>query len=202
MNIAIYGGAFDPFTKAHLSIIDRVGMTLDIDKIFIEPAHKSYKNIRISWTHRVNMIKLSLLELSPGVFMKTRIGFHDGCGDRQPYAYETLRYYNNIKSVDNIYYIIGTDELKVLDQWKEPEEILKYDWIVFERGDDNASNIIDARLWKYKRNFIIYPFSSYVSSTELRNAITKNCKFITGNTLNYVKQNKLYRAGKDVNFDR
>ena len=36
MNIAIYGGAFDPFTNAHLAIVARVTSIINIDHLYIE----------------------------------------------------------------------------------------------------------------------------------------------------------------------
>jgi len=171
MNIAIYGGAFDPFTDAHLEIIARVNSIIGIDMLYIEPSHKSYKDVQTSWSHRVEIIKLSSLLLSPRAFLKTSIGFHDGCGDRQPYAFETLAFYESIKDIYNVYYVIGSDELKVLNKWKRAEEIIKgYRWVVIGRGIDNSIDIIKSNtlLNKHKKRFVILPFGSFVSSTLIR----------------------------------
>ena len=76
---------------------------------------------------------------------------------RQLYTIETLKKFKKIYPKDNIYFILGTDNLKELTTWHEAELILQeFKIIVLERDNDIMEDIIenDNILTKYKNSFI------------------------------------------------
>jgi len=200
VNVAIYGGAFDPFTNAHLQIAKTLSYMSTIDEVYIEPANQSYKNIVASRKDRTKMIELALRQLEKDTRSRIYFGFYDAFANsyRQPYTYETLEFYSKVKRFKKIHFVIGSDQLKNFNSWKNPELLAKkYKWIVFERGLDDTNNIISHNPilkgnWK---NFIINPFSLNVSSSVIRDKI-KNGKsynnMVQDNVSEYIHENKLY----------
>ena len=77
--------------------------------------------------------------------------------ERQLYTIETLRIIEEQKPEKEIYFLIGTDNLKELETWYKPDELLKnFKIIVLDRGEDNTEDIIEKSefLKKYKSSFI------------------------------------------------
>jgi len=202
MNIAIFGGAFDPFTDAHLSIVRTVASMPEVFQVYIEPAHDSYKRIVAPWRHRTEMIKCALdSELKVRDRAKVKIGFFDGHNGlhRQPYTIETLEYYSNIEGIENVYFVIGTDQLTVWDSWKEPEKLAKkYKWIVFERDNDDGAKILQYNkiLWKHKNNFLFFPLGMKTASSRIRHELLNGSPEsydVPKEVMNYINKNNLYR---------
>ena len=98
-----------------------------------------------------------------------------------------------------IYFVLGTDNLKELKTWKNPEEILqKYKLIVLGRNLDVVEKIIeeDKLLNKYKNSIInLQNKRTSLSSTSVRNEL-KNKKdiseYVTKEVLEYIINNNLY----------
>lgn len=202
MNIVIFGGAFDPMTYAHLYIINTIVADNVIDHVFIEVANDVYKSIVAPWRNRAKMVELALDNLEHNSD-KVKLGLFDAHEyfNRQPYTYETFEFYEHASSIKNIYGVIGSDQLANWDSWMKSDELAKrYRWFVFERDEDNAFKIIDNNpiLKKYKKHFLIYPYGSDISSSEVRFRLRLESadillnQMIPQNVLDYIKENKLY----------
>lgn len=153
-NIAIFGGAFNPPTMAHLNLAKQVLTKIkNIRKVIFVPVSTKYnKSGLASDEDRFNMLKCicrneKRLEVSSMELDSTR----------QLYTIETLKKFKKIYPRDNIYFILGTDNLKELTTWHEAELILQeFKIIVLERDNDIMEDIIenDNILTKYKNSFI------------------------------------------------
>lgn len=62
MKIAIYPGSFDPLTNGHIDIIKRASLLFD--KVYVAILDNPNKNTLFSVEERVEMISLSLVEVS------------------------------------------------------------------------------------------------------------------------------------------
>ena len=197
--IAIFGGSFNPPLNSHLELAKQVIKNLcNIEKVIFVPVSTKYnrKNNLTEDAHRYKMLKLmcngeeklevSDVELSYG---------------RQLYTIETLDIFKNEYPEYDIYFIMGTDNLKDLHTWKEPERILKnYKIIVLERNEDNLEKIIeeDKLLRDNKKALIIAKKIKPIklSSTIIREKI-KNGKevesFFKKEVLEYINKNGLYK---------
>ena len=97
---------------------------------------------------------------------------------RQLYTIETLRLIQEKYKEYEIYFVLGTDNLKELETWHEAEELLKkFKMLVLERGDDDIEQIIeeDDFLRKYKTSFIKLQNIEKInlSSTEIRDKVKR-----------------------------
>jgi len=203
MNIAIFGGAFDPITKDHIDIINKVIDETLIDILYIELAHDSYKNMNTPYYHRAEMIHQILNKFNCDTVF---IGKHDGKMFRQPYAIETLNWYSKRYSSEQLFYVIGSDELKVFDSWKDSEKMLQnYNWIVVSRGKDHVPHIIHQSelLRKYKEKIQYINFGGFISSSYVRESVAiididdpdideAMLYLIDSSTWDYIKENNLY----------
>mgnify|MGYP000330866411 FL=1 len=196
--IAIFGGSFNPPLNSHLELAKQVIKNLcNIEKVIFVPVSTKYnrKNNLTEDAYRYKMLKLmcngeeklevSDVELSYG---------------RQLYTIETLDIFKNEYPEYDIYFIMGTDNLKDLHTWKEPERILKnYKIIVLERNEDNLEKIIeeDKLLRDNKKALIIAKKikSIKLSSTIIREKIKNGEEvdvFLKKEVLEYINKNGLY----------
>ena len=197
--IAIFGGSFNPPLNSHLELAKQIIENCDyIEKVIFVPVSTKYnrKSNLIEDAHRYNMLKLMCNEEK-----KLEVSDIELSYGRQLYTIETLDIFKNKYPEYDIYFIMGTDNLKDLHTLMEPEKILKYyKVIVLERDGDNLEEIIESEelLRKNKESIIkikkIKPIK--LSSTEIREKI-KNGEnvesFFKKEVLEYIDKNRLYK---------
>lgn len=193
MRIGIFGGCFNPPHQMHKDIALNLIKKNYLDKVIYVPTGNFYKKDNLaSDIDRYNMLKLMLkdtsnLEVSDYEFGKLK------------YTYQTLTYFKNQYPNADIYFILGSDNLKELDSWKEYEYILSnFKILVIRRNNDNIDEIIN-KYYKWKENIIIADISlNYISSTQIRNYLKESgtinitSNMIGENVLKYIVSNKLY----------
>ena len=180
MKLGIYIGSFNPVHIGHIDVANYLVNNKIVDQILIVPTLNYWnKNDLIDIKHRINMLKL--IENN-----KIKI---DTKNNNYIYTYQLM---NQLKKEYNeqLYLIIGADNIINFDKWKNYEELLNYKIIIMNRNNIDVNKYIE----KYKtNNFIIinnYPFID-ISSTEIRNNL--DSKYLDKNVLQYIKEKKLYR---------
>ena len=118
---------------------------------------------------------------------------------RNIYTYETLEYFKGIYLDDEIYFILGTDNLAYVDKWKYGIELLKNNnFIVIRRSTDDIEKILKKYI-KYRKNIVVSEVrESNISSTLIRDKIKNKenvLDFIDEDVYNYILENKLYGVG-------
>ncbi|PAF50009.1 nicotinate (nicotinamide) nucleotide adenylyltransferase [Helicobacter sp. 12S02232-10] len=139
MNIAIYGGSFDPPHTAHLQIIQTALEKLDIDKLIVIVAYQNpFKKPclfsaeeRYEWMVQLNK-NLTKVEVSNMEIIQ-----------KKPIA--SIRSVLNIKEKFNpkkIYFIIGEDNLPNLHKWHRYEELKELvEFVIIEREGYEAQTL-------------------------------------------------------------
>ena len=180
MKTGVFVGSFNPVHDGHIKVANYLIENNYVDKVLML-ATPNYWNKQdlVSIEHRVNMLK----------FYETDKIIIDDKHNKYPYTYQVLR---SIKkdSFEELYLIIGADNLKDLDKWKNIGEILNNNKIIVL----NRNNIdINRYLEKFdKSRFIIisdFPFID-VSSTQIRNG---NYEYLNKRVREYIDKNRLYR---------
>lgn len=197
--IAIFGGSFNPPLNSHLELAKQILENLNyIEKIIYVPVSTKYnrKSNLIEDEHRYNMLKIMCKNEK-----KLEVSDIELTVKRQLYTIETLEVFKNKYPEYDIYFVMGTDNLKDLHTWKEPERLLKnYKIIVLERGEDKLEEIVenDELLKKNKTSLIkakkIKPIK--LSSTIIREKIRngENVKdFFKEEVLEYINTKGLYK---------
>ncbi len=123
MKIGILGGTFNPIHIGHLILAEEVREKLELDKIIFVPVylppHKMNGDIA-SAAHRHKMIKLAI---KPNKYFSVSDAEIKRNG--RSYTIDTLKEFNRAYPKDELYFIIGSDLLKYLEEWKDLSEIIK-----------------------------------------------------------------------------
>lgn len=123
MNVAIFGGSFNPVHKEHINIAVSAINSLSLDKLIIMPSYFTpQKDGRLSASgdDRLEMCRkafsgIACAEVSDYELKRGGIS----------YSYLTCREFAKKYPDDKRYFIVGADMLANFDKWKYPKEILK-----------------------------------------------------------------------------
>lgn len=195
--IAIFGGSFNPPLCSHFSLAQQVINELEMDKIIFIPVNSKYqKPGLIENEHRYNMLKLVCDKNEQ--FEVSDIELNQS---RQLYTIETLELLQKQYLDSKIYFIIGSDNLKELITWKNPDELInKFRPIVLERGNDDIENIIKSDEFLLQNKDCLIKLNQSIktncSSTFVRGKIKegKSIRYLMPDEVYYyIEENKLYQ---------
>ncbi|WP_025755551.1 nicotinate-nucleotide adenylyltransferase [Mycoplasmopsis cricetuli] len=181
MKIAIFGGSFDPIHIGHVKIAQYAIENLKLDKLIFVPTNISpfkLKSKPASNLDRLNMIKLickNKMEVSD--FEIKRNG--------PSYTIDTVKYFARKYPNDQLYLIIGSDNVSKLHKWENIELISKLVQIVVFKRD---AKINKTNIKKFNAMLLNNPIWK-ISSTEIRGG---NLNFLDLKVLNYIQNNNLY----------
>ncbi|MRI84017.1 MAG: nicotinate (nicotinamide) nucleotide adenylyltransferase [Nitratiruptor sp.] len=177
MEVAIFGGSFDPPHKGHLAIVTKALETLPIHLLFVVPTYRNpFKerffappHLRLAWLKKLfaNQPKVRVLD-----FEIRR--------QRPVYTIETVAYIKRRWAPKRIYLLIGSDNLASLPKWKAFPRLRKeVTFIVFTRGRQR-------RRVPYRT----IPLHIPISSTQLRSQMERRLlpPRIARSILNFYRQ--------------
>lgn len=195
--LAIFGGSFNPPLNSHFSLAEQIINEYKmIEKVIFVPVSTKYnKNGLISNYHRYNMLKLVCDKNE-----KFEVSDIEQKQKKQLETQETLELLQIQYPDYELYFTIGTDNLKDIPNWECKERLLKdFKILVIERDKDNMDEIInsDDFLLFHKDAFIKVKenIRSNISSTFVRNKIKnqKSIRYFTPDEIYYyIKENNLY----------
>jgi nicotinate-nucleotide adenylyltransferase len=166
MKLAIFGGSFDPPHLGHYFIVKQALTKLNIDKIIIVPTFRNpwKKNFLAPPNLRFNWIK-TIFQNSK-FNSKIEISDFEIQNGRPTFAFETVRALSSLD--DEVFLIIGADNLQKLHLWDNFEEInSRVTFVIATRNNITIPN-----------NFIKLNVKHSISSTDLRENITINSQMI------------------------
>lgn len=195
--IAVFGGSFNPPLNSHFSLAQNIINEYDyIKKVIFVPVSNKYDKLNLLPNeHRYNMLKsicdnnlafdISRLELD---------------SDVQLYTIDTLNKIQEQYPNNDIWFIIGTDNLRKLETWQKADKLVKsFKVLVLERDMDNMEEIIE------NSNFLKANINSFIkvekaiktnlSSTFVREKIKegKSIRYLVPDEIYYyIKQNNLF----------
>ncbi len=189
MNI-LYGGSFNPVTKAHLNIIKLLKEKFNPENILVMPVGDNY-----TWKNMANFSdRYNMLCLVNSGFIISDI---EQKNNKYMGTYNTLNELS--KEYKDLYFCIGADNLEDFDKWINYENLLMdYSIIVFKRPNIDAQEIINRKYSKYKNKFHILELNLDVSSSEIRRDVFKYKDYLDSKVYDYIINHKLYR--RDIMF--
>lgn len=186
--IIVYGGTFNPPTRAHEKIANLLIGKYNPNKFIFLPVGDSYtwKENFASFSHRKEMLTLlfndDIYEISSLDNTKVYKG-----------TYWAL---NNISKAykRDVYFVMGADNLDELKKWINYEKLLsEYKFIVLNRKGYDSLKIIKEQHGKYYKNFSVVDFDLDVSSRKFReNPSLKN--YLNEKVYDYIKKHNLYEV--------
>lgn len=188
MRIGIFGGSFNPPHKMHKNIALNLIKNNYLEKVIYVPTGNKYnKKDLVDASHRYEMLKLMIqnydfLEVSD-YELKNNL----------TYTYQILNHFQEQYPNDEIYFICGSDNLKVFSTWKNYKYILNtFKLLVITRNNDNISEIMSKI---NNENVIITNITTdNVSSTEIRKNLLSGLDDdkIDKEVKEYIVKNNLY----------
>ena len=196
--IAVFGGSFNPPLNSHFEIAKKVCEEFkNVEKIIFVPVSTNYTKAElIKNEYRYEMLKLGC-QNQPN-FEVSDIELKN---EKKPYTIDTLDYIKEQYKGYDIYFIVGTDNLKELDTWHEAEKLVeKYKFFVVERNNDKFEDIIEKNIFlkNHKNSFILLKNIERIplSSSQIRKMI-KNGEDVNGylpeSILKYIEKKFLYK---------
>ncbi len=202
-NVALFGGAFDPFHNGHQYIINQLKL-LNFTKIILVPTGVSAFNKNLTEPkHRINMINTATKD----VYISN---FEVNQSNQITFSIDTIKYF--LKIYPQLVLVIGEDCFYSFDRWKNWKEILKLvKIIVIKRKSafDDFLQIAETKKIDVVKNFKEFQSQQNnclyydngdgydASSSEIKKLI-KNQRIedvqnlVSDDVLNYIIKNKLY----------
>ncbi len=179
MRIGVFVGSFNPVHEGHIKVANYLLEHDYVDKILILPTPNYWdKQDLIPVRHRYKMLK----------YYETDKIIIDNQHNNYPYTYQVLRSLKKDYD-DDLYLIIGADNLERFHEWRNYEEIIQNKIIVLNRNNID----INKYLKNYNKEQFIpitdFPFID-VSSTEIRNGKFEHLK---PEVIEYIKKHNLYK---------
>ncbi len=120
--IGLLGGTFDPIHFAHLRLAEAAREALELERVCFIPASvpplKSRADLA-DGAHRVEMARLATRDHPAFQVLDLELGRAG-----PSYTVDTLRDLRKEWGDVSLWFLLGTDALAALDQWREPEQLL------------------------------------------------------------------------------
>ena len=198
MNIGVLGGTFDPPHLGHLTVADEVRARLDLAEVIFVPAGLPWlkKNNFISPAeHRVQMVRLAIAEQPCFKLNAMEVG-----RPGPSYTVETITELQaQLGAGDELFFILGWDNLAQLPLWREPSRLIKMCRLVaVPRPGYSAPDIekLEVKIPGLSRRLILLDKPEVdIDATEIRNRVARGLSIrnlVPGPVYQYIKQHRLY----------
>lgn len=133
MNIAIFGGSFDPPHIGHEAIVKNALKHLDVDRLFVVP---TYLNPFKSTSFFSSKTRLKLMKKLFKSLDKVRVCDFEVKSNQPTPSFLTVKYLKKRYKPKKIYLIIGADNYKTLGNWSNINYLKKnVKFVVITRKD-------------------------------------------------------------------
>ena len=190
--IGFFFGSFNPVHKGHINIAKFALNEVKLNKVFfilspLNPFKMGRKNILLDVNHRYEILKLATEKY------KNMIPSDIEFAMKKPnYTFDTLAKLENIYPKKKFYLIMGSDNFKYFDKWKNYEKILKkYKLLIYPRQGEETNSYLK----NYNSVTFLRGSSFNMSSDIIRQKIKSGNsldKYISKDTITYIKNNNLY----------
>lgn len=183
MNIAIYGGSFDPPQIGHQMVVSHLVLNEpDLDKILVIPCFEQRNKQLTPWIHRYEMCKEAFSWL-PNVEI-SQVEYYLG---GESLTHRTIEKLHQIYPNDKMRFVIGADLMESIKMWEGYDliESLAPPLIVGRAGITHEGSPT--------------PICPAVSSTMVRNALLRGeyevaKRYIATPVMAYIQSYELYRS--------
>ncbi|HEY55636.1 MAG TPA: nicotinate-nucleotide adenylyltransferase [Dehalococcoidia bacterium] len=124
MNIGVLGGTFDPIHLGHLLVAEEARARLDLAEVLFVPAGEPWlkaNNAISPAQHRLEMVRLAI---AGEAYFKLSAMEIERAGPT--YTVDTIAELQaRLGAGDELFFILGWDNLNQLPQWREPSRLIK-----------------------------------------------------------------------------
>ena len=204
MRIGIYGGTFNPPHMGHVHAAQEASRMLKLDQLLVVPdsvpPHKVLPEGSPNNEQRLEMTRLAFGGVPGSVVSEIEL-------QRQgkSYSVDTVRQIREQFPQAELFLLMGSDMLKILPKWREPETIMRLANIaVFARGDDGEQEIFDQMIPELKEKFdadvTLIPLQPVqAASSDIRAALSSDAsRLLPQQVLGYILREQLYGTETDL----
>ncbi len=189
MKVGLYVGSFNPPHNAHVAIAQHLAEHY-LDKVVIMPTGDYWdKKGLLPIEDRISMLKC---------VSSNKIIIQEE-GNNISYTLDILHLLSRQYPDDELYLVLGADNIIKLDKWYKYQEILKYHLAIINRNGIDVRAVLDVLGKPIDECIIIDELKEInISSTEIRQAIAgKNMEAVKDKlppqVLDYIVQKGLYK---------
>ena len=213
MNLALFGGTFDPVHSGHIAAARAAQAAFSLDQIHFVPArvppHKRERHLT-PFPHRHAMVALACAG-SPG-FMPSILESRGEMQGDPNYSITTIRKMAAQRSSgDRLFFLIGADAFLEIATWKEPIALLDaVDFIIVSRPGfaiTRAAGVIPSELQpsamsdhciqlRRTRIHLLTTVEADISSSRIRELASRNeslAEFVPEAVEEYIRKLSLYQ---------
>lgn len=187
-NYVVFGGTFDPVHNGHLRIAKKASEKLNASLIFVPSKSPRWKSPSESANLRLEMLKIALKDAP---YEYEICDFEINSKSEVNYSIDTVKYLKNLHKEDNLYLIIGADQVNKFREWKDAKDLISYARVVYVNrpGIKLDENIIK----EFNMLSLDYLESGEVSSSAIRELKSVDLPL---DVLKYIEKNRLYYVKK------
>ena len=189
--IGLFFGTFDPIHNGHLRIAKYITEEKLADKVWlvVTPENPIKVGSKISsFNHRFNMAKIATENYDNIIPSDLEVNLK-----KPNYTIDTLEYISNKLKDIEFSLIIGEDNYKIFDTWKDYKKIInKYKIFIYPRKGTLNENL---HIINQNTMYIGGPRID-LSSTNIRKIVSNNSApkdLISNKVMEYINSNKLYQ---------
>jgi nicotinate-nucleotide adenylyltransferase len=192
VKIGFLGGSFDPVHFGHLLAAQDVYEQYRLDRLVLVPAAQA--PLKPNDVQSSAEDRLAMLRAAVGWDRRFEISDFELRRGGVSYTVDSARHFRALHPQDDLYWIIGGDQLPKLELWRDVEELARLvEFIFLERPGfpvRATPQIPGLRLHRCDGHLLA------ISSTELRERTRRGLSldyFVPHNAIVYIKQHHLYR---------
>jgi nicotinate-nucleotide adenylyltransferase len=195
LKIGILGGTFDPPHVAHLALARAAIEQLELEEVIFMPVAKNPLKHRAMASSKQRLAMVELLIKGQAKLAVSDLEISRG---GQSYAVDTLEELQAAQPAD-YWFIVGSDALKELANWKNPERLLRLCRIAAALRPPYSETQMVARIPEEFRDRVdfITMEPMEVASFDIRDRLAREKPvkpMIPDSVLDFIRQNKLYRS--------
>jgi len=201
MKIGVLGGTFDPIHIGHLKVAEAVTTSLTLDEVIFMPAGQPWLKINNAISpaeHRLQMMRLALAGRA-----NFRLSTMEIERPGPTYTVDTMaELERQLGEGDELFFILGWDNLTQLPQWHEPSRLIKLCRLVaVPRVDFSPPDLasLEAAIPGLEQRVILLEKPRIdVNASEIRRMVRDGLSIqnlVPEPVERYIKEHKLY-AGK------
>ena len=179
----VYGGAFNPPTKAHFEIIKLLLERFKPDEFYILPVGPHYNKPGVAnFDDRYNMCEIVARKLGVKVSSLENEPTYRG-------TYYALKDFQ--KKDQDVYFVMGADNFDYLDKWINALALVsEFKFIVLTRNGYDINQIYQSKFAQYHQNFVFVNYENTISSSLYR--YSKDEAILLEEVNEYIQKNNLY----------